>query len=91
MLRWTNLSQIPAGFGPSVVTLGNFDGVHRGHRAVLGAVVEQARAIGAHAVAVTFEPHPVAVLHPERAPQIITDPGHRAGDGVHPRAAQLDP
>jgi riboflavin kinase/FMN adenylyltransferase len=77
VLRWTNLSQIPAGFGPSVVTLGNFDGVHRGHRAVLGAVVEQARAIGAHAAAVTFEPHPVAVLHPERAPQIITDPGHR--------------
>ena len=77
MLRWTNLSQVPAGFGPSVVTLGNFDGVHRGHRAVLGAVVEQARATGARAVAVTFEPHPVAVLHPERAPQIITGPDHR--------------
>jgi riboflavin kinase / FMN adenylyltransferase len=77
VLRWTNLSQVPAGFGPSVVTLGNFDGVHRGHRAVLGVVVEQARATGAQAVAVTFEPHPVAVLHPERAPQIITGPDHR--------------
>jgi riboflavin kinase/FMN adenylyltransferase len=77
VLRWTNLSQVPAGFGPSVVTLGNFDGVHRGHRAVLGAVVERARATGARAVAVTFEPHPVAVLHPERAPQIITGPDHR--------------
>ena len=72
MLRWTDLTQIPEGFGPSVVTLGNFDGVHRGHRAVLGAVIEQARERGALAVAVTFEPHPVAVLRPDKAPQTIT-------------------
>jgi riboflavin kinase/FMN adenylyltransferase len=77
MLRWTDLTQIPQGYGPSVVTLGNFDGVHRGHRAVLSAVVERARSDGAHAVAVTFDPHPVAVLHPERAPQIITSPEQR--------------
>ena len=77
MLRWTDLSQIPRGYGPSVVTLGNFDGVHRGHRAVLSTVVERARTEGAQAVAVTFEPHPVAVLHPERAPQIITSPEQR--------------
>jgi riboflavin kinase/FMN adenylyltransferase len=77
MLRWTDLTQIPQGYGPSVVTLGNFDGVHRGHRAVLSAVVERARSDGARAVAVTFDPHPVAVLHPERAPQIITSPEQR--------------
>ena len=77
MLRWTDLSQIPQGYGPSVVTLGNFDGVHKGHRAVLSTVVEQAVARGAHSVAVTFDPHPVAVLHPERAPQIITSPDQR--------------
>jgi riboflavin kinase/FMN adenylyltransferase len=83
MLRWTDLSQIPAGYGPSVVTLGNFDGVHKGHLAVLSAVAELARDSGSdgsggtHAVAVTFEPHPVAVLHPERAPQIITSPQQR--------------
>ena len=77
MLRWTDLSQIPQGYGPSVVTLGNFDSAHKGHRAVLSTVVEQAVARGAHSVAVTFDPHPVAVLHPERAPQIITSPDQR--------------
>ncbi len=83
MLRWTDLSQIPRGYGPSVVTLGNFDGVHKGHQAVLSTVVRKAREygsagpVGAHAVAVTFDPHPVAVLHPERAPQIITSPNQR--------------
>jgi riboflavin kinase/FMN adenylyltransferase len=77
MRRWTDLSQIPQGYGPSVATLGNFDGVHKGHQAVLATVVERARAEGAHAVAVTFDPHPVAVLHPERAPQIITAPQQR--------------
>ena len=82
MRRWTDLSQIPEGYGPSVVTLGNFDGVHKGHQAVLSTVVQRARdsrsggngSPSAHAVAVTFEPHPVAVLHPDRAPQIITPP-----------------
>jgi riboflavin kinase / FMN adenylyltransferase len=77
VLRWTDLSQIPQGYGPSVVTLGNFDGVHKGHLAVLSTVVQRSRSLGARAVAVTFEPHPVAVLHPERAPQIITSPDQR--------------
>jgi riboflavin kinase/FMN adenylyltransferase len=72
MQRWTDLSQIPPGYGPTVATLGNFDGVHKGHQAVLATVVQRARAEGARAVAVTFDPHPVAVLHPDRAPQIIT-------------------
>ena len=86
MLRWTDLPQIPPGYGPSVVTLGNFDGVHNGHRAVLSTTVDRARAEGAHAVAVTFEPHPLAVLHPERAPLIITSSDQRldllAGTGL---------
>jgi riboflavin kinase / FMN adenylyltransferase len=77
MQRWTDLSQIPQGYGPTVATLGNFDGVHKGHQAVLATVVERARAEGARAVAVTFDPHPVAVLHPDRAPQIITGPQQR--------------
>jgi len=77
VLRWTDLTQIPEGFGPSVVTLGNFDGVHRGHRAVLASVIEQARERGAQAVAVTFDPHPVAVLRPDQAPRTITPLGLR--------------
>lgn len=72
MLRLTDISDVPSGFGPTVVTIGNFDGVHSGHRALLSAVVDLAREIGRSAVAVTFEPHPLAVLHPERAPLPIS-------------------
>lgn len=69
--RWYALEDIPSDLGPTVVTLGNFDGVHRGHREVLGRVVREARERGATPVAVTFEPHPVTVLHPERAPAMV--------------------
>jgi len=67
--RWMDLSQVPPGFGPSVVTIGNFDGVHRGHQAVLRRMVADARSQGAQAVAVTFNPHPLVVHAPERAPE----------------------
>ena len=77
MHRWTSLDQVPPDLGPTVATLGNFDGVHRGHRAVLDTVVGTARERGLASVAVTFDPHPVAVLHPERAPQEITGLDHR--------------
>lgn len=66
--RWYVLDDIPDDLGPTVVTLGNFDGVHRGHREVLGRVVREAGERGITPVAVTFEPHPIAVLYPERAP-----------------------
>jgi riboflavin kinase/FMN adenylyltransferase len=61
---FTDLDQVPEGFGPSVVTIGNFDGVHRGHQAVLGRIVELARADGHMAVAVTFDPHPREIINP---------------------------
>lgn len=77
VLRWTDLAEIPSGYGPSVVTLGNFDGVHRGHRALLGTVGHEAAARGAHAVAVTFDPPPLVVLHPDRAPVQIAGLEHR--------------
>ncbi len=72
MERWDDLADVPPDLGGSVVTLGNFDGVHAGHRAVLRQVVRRARAEQALAVAVTFDPHPVQVLFPERAPELIT-------------------
>jgi len=69
--RWYGLDDIPADLGPTVVTLGNFDGVHRGHREVLTRVVREAAERSALPVAVTFEPHPIAVLYPDRAPAAV--------------------
>jgi riboflavin kinase / FMN adenylyltransferase len=69
--RWTDPSQTPEALRPCVLTLGNFDGVHRGHRAVLNALVEAGHRLGLPAVAITFEPHPIAVLRPEQAPELI--------------------
>lgn len=72
------LGQVPAGFGPSIVAVGNFDGVHRGHQEILRTVILEARARKACAVAITFEPHPDSVLRPARAPQILTPMNQRA-------------
>ena len=62
-------SDLPQG---AVATVGNFDGVHRGQRAILDRVVERARELGTPAVVVTFDPHPLSVLRPERAPVLLT-------------------
>jgi len=56
----------------SVAAIGNFDGVHRGHQEIIGRVLDRARPLDAEAIAVTFDPHPVALLHPEFAPKLIT-------------------
>lgn len=55
----------------SVVTLGNFDGIHRGHQALIGGAVADARRMGIASVVLTFEPHPVKILAPERAPKML--------------------
>lgn len=76
MQVWRSLDEIPAGFGPSVVVIGNFDGVHRGHVHVLRTAA--AGADGRHVVAITFDPHPMAVLRPEHAPSMLTSVEDRA-------------
>ena len=58
--------------GRTVLAIGNFDGVHRGHQAILQNVRQRAAEIGAKSVAVTFDPHPVRVLRPSQAPKLIT-------------------
>jgi riboflavin kinase/FMN adenylyltransferase len=66
------LESAPPDPGPSAVALGLFDGVHLGHRAILGTALTRARAAGLEAVACTFDPHPMEVLQPDRAPRPIT-------------------
>ncbi len=66
------LDDLPADFGATIVSAGNFDGVHRAHQLVLGKVVERARELGAKSLAVTFEPHPTRILRPDVAPKLLT-------------------
>ncbi len=67
-----SVQEIPPGFGPTVAAIGNFDGVHLGHREVLTSVAAEARALGARAVAITFDPHPEQFLRPSKAPRLLT-------------------
>jgi riboflavin kinase / FMN adenylyltransferase len=70
---WRSLDEVPADLGRTVVTVGNFDGVHLGHQRVVGRAREVAQQHGdLPVVAVTFDPHPMAVLRPEHAPPTLT-------------------
>ncbi len=86
MQRWESLADVPAGTGPSVVTIGVFDGVHRGHRVGLARTVELARERGAAATVVTFEPHPLSVVRLDAVPPRLSTLRHRlellAGLGI---------
>src|SRR5437773_9921091 len=62
------------GAGGAVVTVGTFDGVHRGHQAVLAEVAKRARTQGLASLVVTFEPHPLEVVKPTAAPKLLTLP-----------------
>jgi riboflavin kinase/FMN adenylyltransferase len=67
-----SLDAIPAGLTRSILAIGNFDGVHRGHQAIMEQLRERARQIDAQSLAVTFDPHPMRVLRPDQAPRLIT-------------------
>ncbi|MFD2079886.1 riboflavin kinase / FMN adenylyltransferase [Actinopolymorpha cephalotaxi] len=71
MQRWTDLTGVDPRFGPTVVTIGVFDGVHRGHQRVLARTRELAREHGARSVVVTFDPHPASVVRPEAVPPLL--------------------
>lgn len=68
---------VPAGFGPSVVAIGKFDGVHSGHRAVIDRARVDAAAAGARVVAVTFDRNPLALLRPEICPDSLVGAGQK--------------
>ena len=65
-------AQLPTDYGSTVLSVGNYDGLHLGHRFLLARVVERARALRALSVAVTFEPHPSHLLRPGAGPRLIT-------------------
>ena len=72
MQVFRKLEDVPANLGPTVVSVGNFDGVHIAHQAVVRHMAERAHAIGGKAVAVTFDPHPLWILRPDSAPKLLT-------------------
>ena len=72
MQVFTSLDAIPANITRTVLAIGNFDGVHRGHQEIVQKVRERARVLSAQSVAVTFDPHPVRFLRPDQAPRLIT-------------------
>lgn len=67
-----SLAALPADFGPAVAAIGNFDGVHLGHRQILSAVVAEAKALRVRSLAITFDPHPEQFLRPARAPRLLS-------------------
>lgn len=72
MKIFRSLNEFPADFGPVVATIGNFDGVHRGHRWVIDQVNARALSLGLKSLCITFNPHPVRVLRPEAPHWLIT-------------------
>jgi len=68
----------PADCRGGVVTFGNFDGVHRGHKALLDQLIGRSRALNLPSVAVTFDPHPLQLLRPDQFQPVLTTVANRA-------------
>ncbi|GIJ07231.1 bifunctional riboflavin kinase/FAD synthetase [Micromonospora andamanensis] len=78
MQRWRGYDAAPGGWGRSVVTIGVFDGVHKGHQATIGHAVARAGELGVQSVVVTFDPHPAEVVRPGSHPAVLTEPSRKA-------------
>ena len=75
---YRGLDEVPDDFGPCAITIGNFDGVHMGHRQIMRRVAAIAREQGWKSAALTFDPHPTKLVAPARAPRLLTPPQERA-------------
>jgi riboflavin kinase/FMN adenylyltransferase len=103
MRIYRSLDEVPPDFGPSAVTIGNFDGVHAGHRRILRRLKELAAERGWKPSVLTFHPHPTRVVAPARTPRLMTTPEQRCalagGEGIQqvlilpftPEIARLEP
>ena len=76
--RYALKDAMPGACQGGAIAIGNFDGVHRGHQALVAETVRQARALSGPAVAMTFDPHPTQLLRPATFQPLLTAPGHRA-------------
>jgi riboflavin kinase / FMN adenylyltransferase len=76
--RWRGLDSVPPGWGRCVVTIGMFDGVHRGHQRTIDRAVEKARTVGLPSVVLTFDPHPSEVVRPGSHPPMLTSSRYKA-------------
>ncbi len=72
MQTFRHLDDVPRDFGPAILSVGNFDGVHRAHRHVIDEIVRRAKAENAHSLVVTFEPHPARILPPHHNFKLLT-------------------
>ena len=71
MQRWQGLDDVPGDWGSSVVTIGVFDGVHRGHQRIVGRAAEAAARLDLPVVVITFDPHPMEVVRPGSHPPLL--------------------
>ncbi len=77
MRRWYGLDEVPRDWGRSVVTIGVFDGVHRGHQKVIARAAELAADLGLPCVVITFDPHPDEVVRPGSHPPLLSSGARR--------------